>query len=70
MKWLVIEPQMEVSECSRFTIRWRPAGFGIWVAEAWCGETKLEEWASGDREDAGKKARETCQRHAWGWLPT
>jgi hypothetical protein len=68
MLWHATSPCTEESADGRFTIRWRKVGFGIWVAEAWCGDTKLEEWASSERADAGEKARQACQRHAWGWM--
>ena len=66
MLWKTISPMVEVSACGRLSVRWRPAGFGLWVAGAYVGEKLLKEFVNGEEGDAREKARAHCQD--WGHL--
>jgi hypothetical protein len=57
-----------VSDCGRFKIVYEQIGFGIWRATPVCNESALDEFASAYRELAEERAKNLCQRHAWGWL--
>jgi hypothetical protein len=68
MLWHTTTPIREDESEGRFSIRWRACGFGIWAAQAYCGDTLLEEWTSLDQADVRERARAACQRMAWGWV--